>query len=470
MAGPVRQLNRAEMQTALEEIQSRVGGVEGEVTQLQSRVGGAEGEVTELQKGRLLHATWFYVLAGILAAANFAVWGLIGYLVRNLDSFPSAKAWMRPFAPIFGGMCGLALLVFLLVWGLFWKRTPVNPPAGVRRRGRSLRARDRLLEKSLPTLRWLATHLAPGFAIIAVEALAIATILPYLYKDALVKYRDLEWGIAGEIKDSALAPGFALFGNYNDAVSANFSLDYAECTFPSYNADKSTICPGNFDDSWKVWPSSPYGNVTYYTYLNTNQATFSPAPTSTEPLGQQLLLKTNVYWDSVRIGNNMSYNTSSPQNPSLYSIVFDPSMTRDDLEQAMGCGFIGWTEQPALGSNTYTIDEIISTVDNLGLLTSQITDPACKALAVRLYTQDDGYRTYRYHVTSSGTSFGRVCDMNGTANVAAPCTTQILIRVGSFFQTTLTSAHGIEWQQILIDIGGILGAVSFVGWFLTIFQ
>ncbi|KAK6431614.1 hypothetical protein LTR95_012227 [Oleoguttula sp. CCFEE 5521] len=386
-----------------------------------------------------LHHRPFYIAAGFLAAINVAVWGTTGYIVGRLDDF---KIWGVCVSVV---LISAALFVIAFMAVLLW--------GSWRPRG----------------LRHWATKFLPAVSIIGVEVFAIAAIAVYLPTDALVRYRQLKWSIAGKITDSALAPGFALFGNYNDAVSAKFTLNYTECTFPSWQ--DGNRCPENFEDTVKNWTSSPYGSVLYYTFLNTDHnKKFTASISSNAPQGQQLLLKTNVVWDSSSIGNNNSYNTLSPQNPSLYSIIFDPKMTGEDLKDAINCGMIGWTEQPALGSSTYTIDEIVQTVDTLGIITSQITDPACHTLAVRLYAQDDGYRTYRYHVTSSGTSFGTVCDRNGTENVTQPCTTQILIRVGSFFQTTLTSIHGTDAIAILTDIGGILGAISYIGWFFTIFQ
>ncbi|KAK6394228.1 hypothetical protein LTR65_002074 [Meristemomyces frigidus] len=159
---------------------------------------------------------------------------------------------------------------------------------------------------------------------------------------------------------------------------------------------------------------------------------------------------------------------SAPQNPTLYSMMYDPRLTLEDLISCLSCGILGWTEQPALGSNTYTIDETISTSDTLGKISPVSNHTQCGDLTTKIYALKGGYTTYRYHLSSSGTSYGNVCDVNGTYTES--CVTQVLIRYGSFMVSSMTSIPGMEKTQILIDVAAIVGAVAYVAWFLTIFQ
>jgi hypothetical protein len=163
------------------------------------------------------------------------------------------------------------------------------------------------------------------------------------------------------------------------------------------------------------------------------------------------------------------YNTPAPQNPTLYSIMFDARLTPTNFTNAIKCGLLGWTEQPALGSSTYTIDEIRRTSDKLDMIKPQDDTPECKALTKLVYALPGGYKRYRYRLSSSGTAFGYVCDRS-SPQYSQFCTSQVVIRFGSFVASSMTSVHGISKTEILLDISAILGAVSYITWFLTIFD
>lgn len=146
-------------------------------------------------------------------------------------------------------------------------------------------------------------------------------------------------------------------------------------------------------------------------------------------------------------------------------------MTDQDLEDSLQCGFLGWTEVPALGSNTYTIDETFRTFDDLDKVEPLNESAVCKDLTTKLYKLDQGYQTYRYHLSSSGTSNGSVCDVSATnSTTLESCVSQVLIRYGTFMVSSMWSIHGMEQKDMLIDIGAIVGAVAYITSYLTFFK
>ena len=128
------------------------------------------------------------------------------------------------------------------------------------------------------------------------------------------------------------------------------------------------------------------------------------------------------------------------------------------------------TEQPALGSTTYTIDEILHTFDDIGKITSASNDSVCVDLTSKIYAlPDGGYRTYKYHISSSGISDASSCDTIPNATTTY-CVSQILVRYGSFVVSSMESKHGMEKKDMLIEIGAIVGAVAYVASYFTFFQ
>ncbi|KAK5702155.1 hypothetical protein LTR17_022582 [Elasticomyces elasticus] len=394
---------------------------------------------------KLLHTKKFYITAAILLAANIALLAALGYLLTRLDEYQYRPKHQNTVAwSIYSGVFALLLIVGLVTWLVF-------------RRSQALLTESRRKVRT-NWVRGFASRKLPAGSIIGTEFVAFFAIVGYFYGSATHSYFRLVWESESNIVSSALAPGLALFGGYNDAASASFTEGWRSCTFPAYN----TSCDALFSERPAKWTDdSPYGTVAYYTFNATNSAKF------TDP-AQQLKLQTNVQWDSKQLKN--LYNTSAPQNPTLHTVMYDQRLTDEQFREALRCGIIGWTEQPALGSSTYTIDQVTRTHDVLGKLTGEIPDPTCKTLAETLYKLDDGYIAYRYHVTSSGTSYANVCDTNGTGQSEDACVTQVIIRYGSFSTTKLTSKHGKEIKDIILDIGSILGAVQYAAWFFTIFQ
>ena len=165
------------------------------------------------------------------------------------------------------------------------------------------------------------------------------------------------------------------------------------------------------------------------------------------------------------------YAESTIFNPTLYSTLYDSRMTYDDLQSAFRCGILGWTEQPALGSTTYTIEETTTTSDSRGMYKLNTTVPQdCQLLFDKLFTLPGGYRTYSYRLSSPGVTSGTAdyCDVNGTTDNFNYCISQVLIRYGSFRQTAIESKSGIEQKDILLNVAAITGGVAYVAAFLAI--
>jgi hypothetical protein len=55
--------------------------------------------------------------------------------------------------------------------------------------------------------------------------LAIGLALAYFNASALKKHFKSEWSFQIDVEAGPQAPAFALFGNYNDAASANFTTN-----------------------------------------------------------------------------------------------------------------------------------------------------------------------------------------------------------------------------------------------------
>jgi hypothetical protein len=308
------------------------------------------------------------------------------------------------------------------------------------------------------------------------EIFAFVFTIAYIYGFAHHKRSSAKWELDGDIKNKTHAPAFALFGNYNDAASAIFTGEWTKCYFPRWTDNGTTSCEDLFRNKARTLENGPFGHVNFYTFNALGAQDFTSA---TDELLLQTTVKcmlishapmrgTNLTGDSHKI--SQSYNTSSPQYPTLYSIMYDPRLTFNDFKAALQCGILGWTEQPALGSNTYTIDETVRTFDELGKISPSSNEPLCTDLTARIYALEEGYAAYRYHLSSSGAFNATACDLNGTDSIAQPCTSQVLIRYGSFKVSSMKSVPGMEKVQMLIDVGAIVGAVAYVGWYLTIFQ
>jgi hypothetical protein len=138
---------------------------------------------------------------------------------------------------------------------------------------------------------------------------------------------------------------------------------------------------------------------------------------------------------------------------------------------AFDCRILGWTELPALGSNTFAI-EAVRTSDKLGIIQKALDlNTTCQKFVSWVYSLDNPpYTTYRMALSSSGTSYGNICDIGPTGEVNQSCISQVIVRYNSFMVSTVESAPGITKVDILINQQAIVGAVAFFGWFLIIFQ
>jgi hypothetical protein len=130
---------------------------------------------------------------------------------------------------------------------------------------------------------------------------------------------------------------------------------------------------------------------------------------------------------------------------------------------------MGWTEIPALGSNTFTITAS-GTHDTYGQIALK-NDAKCHDFASQIYAKDDPpHTTYRFHLGSSGSVNSSICDVGPTGTAQDSCIAQMLIRYESFLVTTDKTVRNTGKLAILINIGSIVGAVTFFAAFLTMYE
>ncbi|KAK0249998.1 hypothetical protein LTS09_014878 [Friedmanniomyces endolithicus] len=433
---------------------------------------------------RLLGTKNLNPLIGFLAMCNVSLWGALFYLVYDIDQMKTdltvyTIVWLLAIWLICGALLFFVALTIVAMMNKHHfahaNAAAANANAGANEHATS----DSPVES-------LGTETLPRVSTLVIEVGAIAATLIYFWVGAQRWYfKDPKWNYQVDILDSLEAPGFALIGGYNDAVSAYLDSQWSSCSFPKWTNSGNTSCVTMFSYGTMELPKEQQGPVDLFTFNNTGNDTFA---TNFSTPFDQLLLQAHVTWNSRTI--NDSYKTLAPQDPTLYSMMYDPRMTQDDLEAALACNLLGWTEQPALGSTTYTIEEMVTIKDDRGILLSnnggadksvpmskslqqenaQKSDTTCTAITKKLHGFPDGYRTFRYHLSSSGTSFSNICDFNGTTQVAQACISQVLIRYGSFRTSSIESVPGKEKKDMMLDIAAIVGAVAYVGWFLTIFK
>jgi hypothetical protein len=56
-----------------------------------------------------------------------------------------------------------------------------------------------------------------------------------------------------------------------------------------------------------------------------------------------------------------------------------------------------------------------------------------------------------------------------SSNFTGPCSFKIGLSMSTMLVTSLSSARGTTWQKIMFDEGSIVGGITFVTWFLSIF-
>lgn len=128
--------------------------------------------------------------------------------------------------------------------------------------------------------------------IILTEALGLILPFAYLYHGALPAYEEPKWELDTGYSSSLAAPGFALFGNYNDAASAIFSdvfnASWTKCYFPQWSNDSAYACNTRFPNSSAQLESGSYGQPVYFAFNPTSTAN-APAITYANGTNQLLL-------------------------------------------------------------------------------------------------------------------------------------------------------------------------------------
>jgi hypothetical protein len=122
------------------------------------------------------------------------------------------------------------------------------------------------------------------------------------------------------------------------------------------------------------------------------------------------------------------------------------------------------TLAPVLGDHTMQIEQ--STInDYVGSLdeSSISTRPDCSRKDYRHYSR------WTSKFTTSRTVPSNECHTRPSSQIGNPCIGHFFLSISSLLLTTQTSSHSIEWKQMLLDEGSIVGGITFLTWFLGIF-
>ncbi|KAH7081956.1 hypothetical protein BKA63DRAFT_589852 [Paraphoma chrysanthemicola] len=378
-------------------------------------------------------------------AVNFAEWMTVVFLVLQIDLHDehpvryAAQAW----ACVFLG--SLVVLGPFIYCGIYVVKGGSSPKHNTR-------------EGSLTIISFFI-----------VEVFSFVLVLAYFYSSAIPQYESYKWDRETEFKIDLQPPAVALFGDYNDAVSASLMSDWSTCWFPRWTKNKTTLCSEQFPNKLQWMHTETYGTVSYYHYKPADETQYKSI---SDQLDLQALVTLKQKLTAVQ-GNSSDirhwYNTQNPQGSVLYAVLYDQRLSTDELRLAFDCGILGWTEIPALGSNTFTItaSRVHDKFDKIDVK----RNATCHNFTSQTYAKDDPpYTTYRFHLSSSGSVNSSSCDVGVTGTPQNHCLAQILIRYETFLVSTDTTARKIDKNGIFLNISAIVGAVAFVAAFLTMYE
>ena len=141
------------------------------------------------------------------------------------------------------------------------------------------------------TITEFRNKILPGASILFTMVLALLFTFLYVHKIAIPQYNSPKWDFGQDIASNLSAPGFAIFGNFNDSASAKFAGNWTTCSFPQFSGDGSTSCGTLFSNTTRSIDSGPYGSMSYFIFNGTSEA--SGLANFTSP-SDQLLLQTIV--------------------------------------------------------------------------------------------------------------------------------------------------------------------------------
>jgi hypothetical protein len=131
--------------------------------------------------------------------------------------------------------------------------------------------------------------------------------------------------------------------------------------------------------------------------------------------------------------------------------------------EALECGIVALSEMPALGSTTFSVTPY-AVDDTLNAL--KLPDGTCRDI----YNNGQTHIEYTNQATSTGDLTSVSCDTSSSSyDPNHDCISQVIIRYATTYMTKRSSKRSKENTDILVDIGGIVGGVCFVFWYLGIF-
>jgi hypothetical protein len=297
-------------------------------------------------------------------------------------------------------------------------------------------------------------------------------VLAYLLCIATQDFHVFEWVTEVYPEKGFNAPSFGIFHGENDSAYANFSTTIPQkCYYPAYNFNN---CASSFT-SVSTFHSEVYGDLSGYL--------FDGSDTFLENSSSKVLLQTFVncrYLNSYSPSSNshrLMYDadnskaisggygdTQAPQNPYLYFVIFDSAWSLTMFQDALDCGIIALSEMPALGSTTLGIDPY--EVEDSDLKALSFANSTCRYL----YDTHEPPLFFKSQLASTGVLSSVACDTSSTNyDSNHDCISQVIIRYETTYLTKYSSRRKKESNDILIDIGGIVGGVSFICWFFGIF-
>lgn len=135
-----------------------------------------------------------------------------------------------------------------------------------------------------------------------------------------------------------------------------------------------------------------------------------------------------------------------------------------DLDIAIECNLVTFTEVPALASNTFTF-EVSELTDEYQLIIQEsdsITD-TCKDYLNWVYALHPPYRSYSFHFASTVITDTTLCDTRSNTT-ASSCIMQNRLRPGQPIVQTMESVPGVDQEDIWLNVAAILGGVQFLAW------
>ena len=135
-----------------------------------------------------------------------------------------------------------------------------------------------------------------------------------------------------------------------------------------------------------------------------------------------------------------------------------------DLDIAIGCNLVTFTEVPALASNTFTF-EVSELTDEYQLIIQEngsITD-ACEEYLDWVYALHPPYKSYSFSFASTVITDTTLCDSKSNTT-ASSCIMQNKLRPGQPIVQTMESVPGVDREDIWLNVAAIVGGVQFLAW------